>query len=323
MEEDRALTLLQAAIASYVADLHTPVAAFLDQSADQRDPSNIPLLLHSLDDLIYFLTQEVKGKLPMQEYNNHLQGTRSYRDQLAACHQSLLHGHTPHQARRIVPSARGWSLDVNTVLLQHLDKNGFTDVEIGKHLGCSRWTVRRRRAALGSQPKRQQKHRYTEEDLIELVRYYLRQNDQVMVGYRTVLGWLQGQGVTVTRKQVRLLLQELDPGAHRLRRAVVRQRRVYKVPFPNSLWHIDGQHKLIRWKFVIHGGIDGYSRVCVFMAASDNNRAETVERSFLEAAERWGWPQRVRVDYGKENNGIWEQMVAIRRKWYTYKPCNV
>jgi hypothetical protein len=158
---------------------------------------------------------------------------------------------------------------------------------------------------------------------LQLVRYYLRQNDQVMVGYRTVLGWLQGQGVTVTRKQVRILLQELDPGAHRLRRAVVRQRRVYKVPFPNSLWHIDGQHKLIRWKFVIHGGIDGYSRVCVFMAASDNNRAETVERSFLEAAERWGWPQRVRVDYGKENNGIWEQMVAIRRKWYTYKPCNV
>lgn len=172
MEEDRALTLLQAAIASYVADLHTPVAAFLDQSADQREPSNIPLLLHSLDDLIYFLTQEVKGKLPMQEYNNHLQGTRSYRDQLAACHQSLLHGHTPHQARRIVPSARGWSLDVNTVLLQHLDKNGFTDVEIGKHLGCSRWTVRRRRAALGSQPKRQQKHRYTEEDLIEVSDQY-------------------------------------------------------------------------------------------------------------------------------------------------------
>ena len=28
-----------------------------------------------------------------------------------------------------------------------------------------------------------------------------------------------------------------------------------------SLWHIDGYHKLIRCKIVIHGGIDGYSRM--------------------------------------------------------------
>ena len=27
---------------------------------------------------------------------------------------------------------------------------------------------------------------------------------------------------------------------------------------PNSLWHIDGYHKLIRWRIVIHGVIDGY-----------------------------------------------------------------
>ncbi|KAF4114111.1 hypothetical protein G5714_004334 [Onychostoma macrolepis] len=40
----------------------------------------------------------------------------------------------------------------------------------------------------------------------------------------------------------------------------------------NSLWHIDGNHKLIRWRIVIHG----YSRLVVFLRASDNNRGGTV-----------------------------------------------
>lgn len=52
--------------------------------------------------------------------------------------------------------------------------------------------------------------------------------------------------------------------------------REYRVPFPNSLWHIDGYHKLIRWKIVIHGGVDGYSRIPVNIVASDNNKATTV-----------------------------------------------
>jgi hypothetical protein len=32
---------------------------------------------------------------------------------------------------------------------------------------------------------------------------------------------------------------------------------MYEVAGPMSLWHVDANHKLIRWKFVIHGGIDG------------------------------------------------------------------
>lgn len=43
------------------------------------------------------------------------------------------------------------------------------------------------------------------------------------------------------------------------------RRRVYHVDGPNSLWHVDGHHKLIRWHMVIHGGIDGYSRTVVFL----------------------------------------------------------
>lgn len=76
---------------------------------------------------------------------------------------------------------------------------------------------------------------------------------------------------------------------------------------------MDGQHKLINWKFVIHGACDGLSRAIVFMRASDNNRAETVTSCFLEATNAsWGWPQRVRADYGGENLGVRELMHRVQ-----------
>ncbi len=45
--------------------------------------------------------------------------------------------------------------------------------------------------------------------------------------------------------------------------------------------HIDGNHKLIQpCRLVIHGGIDGFSHMVVYLKASGNNRAETVLSSF-------------------------------------------
>ena len=85
----------------------------------------------------------------------------------------------------------------------------------------------------------------------------------------------------------------------------------YDVPGPNALWHIDGLHKLIRWEFVVHGGIDGYSRL-VFLKCATNNRAETVLSSFLDSTRRYGIPSRVRSDYGGENNEVGRFMESRR-----------
>ena len=47
-------------------------------------------------------------------------------------------------------------------------------------------------------------------------------------------------------------------------------RCVYSVPYPNSVWHIDEHHKLVRWRLVIHDAIDGYSRTVVYLKCCDN-----------------------------------------------------
>jgi hypothetical protein len=59
-----------------------------------------------------------------------------------------------------------------------------------------------------------------------------------------------------------------------------------------------------RWKIVIHGGIDGYSRVVVFLSSSNNNRADTVQELFEKAVDCYGLPSRIRSDKGGENVGV-------------------
>lgn len=89
-------------------------------------------------------------------------------------------------------------------------------------------------------------------------------------------------------------------------------RRTYSVSGPNALWHLDGNHKMIRWRLVIHAGIDGHSRLITYIHCSDNNRAETVMELFLYGTHQFGIPSRVRSDKGGENVRVWEFMEQVR-----------
>ena len=85
-------------------------------------------------------------------------------------------------------------------------------------------------------------------------------------------------------------LRRIDPSGVERRVRRVLHRRTYYVEAPNALWHLDGYHKLIRWRFVIHGGIDGFSRLITFLRVSGNNRAETVFSAFCGAIAEYGLP---------------------------------
>jgi hypothetical protein len=73
---------------------------------------------------------------------------------------------------------------------------------------------------------------------------------------------------------------------------------------PLSLWHLDGNHKLVRWRLVVHGGVDGYSRIPVFLHCSNNNKADTVLQLFKAAIGTYGLPSRIHIDKGGENVGV-------------------
>ena len=60
-------------------------------------------------------------------------------------------------------------------------------------------------------------------------------------------------------------------------------------------------HKLIRWRLVIHGCIDGFSRLVVFLNCAPNNRAKTVLEQLLTAVESFRMPLKIRTDHGTEN----------------------
>ena len=77
-------------------------------------------------------------------------------------------------------------------------------------------------------------------------------------------------------------------------------------------FHTDGHHKLVRWRFVTHAGIDGYSRLAVYVHCSTNNKASTVYDHFVKAVRQYGLPSRVRCDQGRENYHVGLHMLRHR-----------
>ena len=85
-------------------------------------------------------------------------------------------------------------------------------------------------------------------------------------------GHLRAGDIHVQRRRPRESVRRVTGTQQSLHPAITR--RTYSVPGPNSLWHVDGNHKMIKWRFVIHGGIDGFSRLVTYLHCSTNNRSE-------------------------------------------------
>jgi hypothetical protein len=153
------------------------------------------------------------------------------------------------------------------------------------------------------------------DDELDSLLFRLRQHYR-RAGLSMFDGMLRRLGHHVPRARIRQSLLRIDPVQRVFQRITIR-RRTYSVPGPNSLWHHDGQHGqqvslflipeltafegLIRWGIVIHGFIDGYSRLITGLLASNNNRGQTVLDLFLAAIEIYGVPSRLRGDHGVEN----------------------
>ena len=158
-------------------------------------------------------------------------------------------------------------------------------------------------------------------------------------GYKMMMGHLKERGITVQQFRVRESVRGVDPEGSAVRFRNTLRRRQNNVMFPLELWHIDGNHKLIKYTIyevtctafsVLHvlvvttysiNNFNHYNYVIVSSAlhmeicgawgnrwlftnsirCATNNRVETVKDCFVQAAQKFGLPLRVRCDKEGEN----------------------
>ena len=193
------------------------------------------------------------------------------------------------------------SLDIPKETMKFYLNHGFSLSKVAEILGVSRKTISRRIKHFDLSEEIPRYSDILNEDLdITVSNIY---KDFPNCGIRRMKGFLTSRGIRVQWHRVRSSLWRVDPEGVLLRTMQLNivSRRHYSVPGPLSLWHLDGNHKIIRWGFVIHGCVDGYSRRIMFLKACTNNKASTVYKYFLDAVETFRLPHRVRGDQGVEN----------------------
>lgn len=209
-----------------------------------------------------------------------------------------------------LPSGGRPKIHINSLAISTLREQGLHWEQIATIFGVHAKTINRRRKELHIPDDCPAYSEITDNSLDQIVKEL--RNQQPFSGQIMLMGILKSRGIRIHRQRLRDCLHRIDTFGVINRWIHIIPRRVYKVAGPNSLWHIDGHMKLIRWKFVIHAGIDGYSRVITYCACSVNNKSATVLSHFLKGIDHFGLPSRIRADKGGENILVKQYIEGIR-----------
>ena len=171
-------------------------------------------------------------------------------------------------------------LSVDRAELVLLRKMKFTWDEMSSILGPSTKTLQRRAKEWDIHTCNDLTDSEIDEAVSRILHNIMPNAGEVMIAWS-----MKSQDIRVQRKNLR-------ESIHRVRGTEVSttqriHRRTYSVPGPNYLWHLDGNHKLIRYRVVVQGGIDGFSRLITFISCANNNRAETVLQHFMGACQQY------------------------------------
>ena len=131
-------------------------------------------------------------------------------------------------------------------ILRFLFDKRFTVTETATLLGVSQRTVERRMNEFGIRIGNCYSN-INDRDLDAVVSNIIC--DFPNVGYKRMSGLLLSRGLRIQQNRVRETMRRVDLRGTLFRALSLRviHRRRYYVPSPLSLWHVDGNHKLIRW----------------------------------------------------------------------------
>lgn len=208
-----------------------------------REPDKLDSLVFQVDRLYRILlalstcssdvVEAVGRSLSLLEDLNRAQSTES------AC------GYTP---RVLQEDRRGRpKLDIKPEQLEYLLHLGFNCPKIADVLGVSLSTIRRRMSEFGLSVTALYST-ITDQELDSLVSQI--KEDFPNCGSRLMHGHLLRRGHRISQIRVREALHRVDPEGVGIRWSSAVQRRKYAVFSPLSLWHLDGNHKLIRYEQV-------------------------------------------------------------------------
>lgn len=274
----------------FTETLLTDIVANFDQSEDDVQ-----------DDLLEFCHQILDYSILMES----LAQSESFRAFIEAMRYFIHCMANVVDCRRVATRRGRPKLGINEHQLEFLVESYFKVADIAQIFGCSKRTIERRMNDLQLIASSYSSISNAELDTLveEITQLHPR------CGEKTICGRLRSNGIRIQRQRIRDSLHRVDPSGIQQRKRHVLHRRIYRVKSANALWHLDGYHKLIRWKMVIHGAIDGYSRLITFLRVSNNNRADTVLSAFISATEIHGLPSRIRTDKGGENVHVAQYML--------------
>ena len=132
---------------------------------------------------------------------------------------------------------------VTSDILEYFFSHGFSASTTAMLLHVSLSTVRRWMSEYGMMI-RDQYSAISDSELDRIVTLVQHRNPNC--GYRMMQGYLRRMGHRIQQSRVRDSMIRIDPEGVLSRWCTAVQRRVYSVPSPNSLWHIEGNHRLIR-----------------------------------------------------------------------------
>ncbi|XP_024869433.1 uncharacterized protein LOC112453108 [Temnothorax curvispinosus] len=201
------------------------------------------------------------------------------------------------------------AVELNEGQLTLLYNEGYTAINMANHLGCSKSTIYKKLRELNMLMRA--RFSQISDDELKITVAQIHQ-EHPRAGHIMMQSYLKAAGVFVPRHRTRETLNAIDPIGAASRWSQAIRRRTYKVATPNSLWHIDAHLKLSRWGFVIHGCIDGYSRLIIYLVCETSIQADPVVNFFVNAVNSYGLPSRVRSDHGYENLLVAVLMNTIR-----------